>query len=89
MAKTEFDMRAEGNWKPSTMTETDTVCPYCGVGCTLRLHVADGEIVKATSPLENSITQGNLCIKGRFGWRFVGNRAAGESRARDAEHGHR
>jgi predicted molibdopterin-dependent oxidoreductase YjgC len=89
MAKTEFDMRAEGNWKPSTMTETDTICPYCGVGCTLRLHVADGEIVKATSPLENSITQGNLCIKGRFGWRFVGNRAAGESRARDAEHGHR
>jgi predicted molibdopterin-dependent oxidoreductase YjgC len=89
MAKTEFDMRAEGNWKPSTMTETDTICPYCGVGCTLRLHVADGEIVKATSPLENSITQGNLCIKGRFGWRFVGNRAAGESRARDAEHGNR
>jgi predicted molibdopterin-dependent oxidoreductase YjgC len=31
-------------------------------------------IVKATSPLENSITQGNLCIKGRFGWRFVQNR---------------
>ena len=53
------------------MTATDTICPYCGVGCTLRLHVDDGEIVKATSPLENSITQGNLCIKGRFGWRFV------------------
>jgi predicted molibdopterin-dependent oxidoreductase YjgC len=38
------------------------------------LHVDSGEIVKATSPLENSITQGNLCIKGRFGWRFVQNR---------------
>ena len=58
------------------MTTTDTICPYCGVGCTLRLHVDGGEIVKATSPLENSITQGNLCIKGRFGWRFVQNRAA-------------
>ena len=32
--------------------------------------------MKATSPLENSITQGNLCIKGRFGWRFVQNVAA-------------
>jgi predicted molibdopterin-dependent oxidoreductase YjgC len=31
--------------------------------------------VKATSPFENPITQGNLCIKGRFGWRFVQNTA--------------
>ena len=28
-------------------------------------------IVKATSGLDNAITLGNLCIKGRFGWRFV------------------
>ena len=73
MAKTEFDKRAAGNWDEARMTVTDTICPYCGVGCTLRLHVDEGEIVKATSPLENAITQGNLCIKGRFGWRFVQN----------------
>lgn len=89
MAKTEFDRRADGTWDEKRITETDTICPYCGVGCTLRLHVVDGEIVKATSPLENPITQGNLCIKGRFGWRFVQNRAPGESRARDAEDGRR
>ncbi len=74
MAKAEFDRRAAGTWDASRMTATDTICPYCGVGCTL--HAArrrHGEIVKATSPLENSITQGNLCIKGRFGWRFVQN----------------
>jgi len=75
MAKKEFDMRAEGTWDESRQTTTDTICPYCGVGCTLSLHVQDGEILKATSPLENSITQGNLCIKGRFGWRFVQNTA--------------
>jgi predicted molibdopterin-dependent oxidoreductase YjgC len=73
MAKTEFDKRAAGTWDESRMTQTDTICPYCGVGCTLSLHIDGGEIVKATSPLENSITQGNLCIKGRFGWRFVQN----------------
>ena len=73
MAKTEFDRRQAGTWDESRMTTTDTICPYCGVGCTLRLHVDGGEILKATSPLENSITQGNLCIKGRFGWRFVQN----------------
>jgi predicted molibdopterin-dependent oxidoreductase YjgC len=74
MATTEYEKRAAGTWDESRMTTTDTICPYCGVGCTLRLHVDDGVIVKATSPLENSITQGNLCIKGRFGWRFVQNR---------------
>ena len=73
MAKTEFDKRDAGTWDEARMTITDTICPYCGVGCTLRLHVDEGEIVKATSPLENAITQGNLCIKGRFGWRFVQN----------------
>lgn len=84
MAKTEFEMRAEGTWRDDHAT-TDTICPYCGVGCTLRLHVVDGEIVKATSPFENTITQGNLCIKGRFGWRFVQNRAAGAASGNGAD----
>jgi predicted molibdopterin-dependent oxidoreductase YjgC len=72
MASREFELRRDGRWNASAQTTTDTICPYCGVGCTLTLHVQDGEIVKATSPLDNSITMGNLCIKGRFGWRFVG-----------------
>jgi predicted molibdopterin-dependent oxidoreductase YjgC len=71
MAKPEFDLRAEGRWDESKQTVTDTVCGYCGVGCTLTLHVQDERIVKATSPLENSVTHGNLCVKGRFGFEFV------------------
>jgi predicted molibdopterin-dependent oxidoreductase YjgC len=71
MAKTEFDMRKDGTWDEAKQKTTDTICPYCGVGCTLTLHEQGGEIVKSTSPLDNSITLGNLCIKGRFGWRFV------------------
>ena len=71
MAKREFDARADGSWDAAKQTEIDTICPYCGVGCTLTLHVQDEEILKATSPLENPITLGNLCIKGRFGWRYV------------------
>ena len=70
-AKTEYDLRILGQWDEAKQTTTDTICPYCGVGCTLRLHTQDGRIVKATSPLDNAITLGNLCIKGRFGWRFV------------------
>ena len=71
MPKREYDARADGTWDESKQTEVDTICPYCGVGCTLTLHVQDAEIMKATSPLENPITLGNLCIKGRFGWRYV------------------
>jgi len=71
MAKTEYDLRVAGAWDENRQTATDTICPYCGVGCTLTLHVQDGRIVKALSPFDNGITLGNLCIKGRFGWRFV------------------
>jgi len=71
MASREHELRVRGEWDEARQTSGDTICPYCGVGCTLRLHVQDGAIVKATSPFDNDITQGNLCIKGRFGWQFV------------------
>ena len=71
MPSREYELRKSGGWDESRQSTTDTICPYCGVGCTLTLHVQDGEIVKASSPLDNLITAGNLCIKGRFGWRFV------------------
>ena len=71
MFKTEYDMRQAGEWDEARQTEVDTICPYCGVGCTLTVHAQDGEIVKVTSPLDNSVTHGHLCIKGRFGWQFV------------------
>lgn len=74
MFSSEHEMRAEGTWDESRQTQTDTICPYCGVGCTLRLNVQDNDIVKVTSPLETSVTQGNLCIKGRFGTVHVQNR---------------
>jgi len=71
MGKSEFDMRAEGSWDESRQTQTDTVCPYCGVGCVVTLHAQDGHIVKASSPTTSTVTEGNLCVKGRFGWRYV------------------
>ncbi|MEU4325639.1 2Fe-2S iron-sulfur cluster-binding protein [Nonomuraea dietziae] len=69
--KTEFDMRAEGTWDESEQTTTTTICSYCGVGCNLTLHVQDNKIVKVTSPHDNPVTHGNLCIKGRFGYGYV------------------
>jgi predicted molibdopterin-dependent oxidoreductase YjgC len=74
MFKSEHDHRAAGTWDEAGQARTDTICPYCGVGCTLTLHVQDNEIVKVTSPLDHDITSGNLCIKGRFGFQFVQSR---------------
>ena len=71
MFKSEFDLRQEGNWNEPAQTATDTICPYCGVGCTLTVHVQDEKIVKVTSPLDQDVTRGHLCIKGRFGWEWV------------------
>ena len=75
MFMTEHEMRENGTWNEEEQTVTDTICPYCGVGCTLSLHVQDNQIVKVTSPFDHDVTLGNLCIKGRFGWQFVQNRA--------------
>jgi predicted molibdopterin-dependent oxidoreductase YjgC len=71
MFRSEFEMRGEGKWNEAQQTKTDTICPYCGVGCDLTVHAQDGKIVKVTSPLDHSVTHGHLCIKGRFGWQFV------------------
>ncbi|MBL8090484.1 MAG: formate dehydrogenase subunit alpha [Anaerolineales bacterium] len=48
-----------------------STCPYCGVGCTLQLHVKDDFIFKVTSPFDSPVNQGNLCVKGRFGYDFI------------------
>jgi predicted molibdopterin-dependent oxidoreductase YjgC len=71
MFKSEYDMRQAGTWDESRQSRTDTICPYCGVGCNLTVHEQDGKIVRVTSPLDHDITRGNLCIKGRFAWQFV------------------
>ena len=73
MFTTEHEMRENGTWDEPAQTQTDTICSYCGVGCTLTLHVQDNHIVKVTSPIENEVTAGHLCIKGRFGGVYVQN----------------
>ena len=74
MATSEYELRKAGEWREEEQTQVDTVCPYCGVGCNLTMHVQDDSIVKITSPDDHDVTRGNLCIKGRFGYRYVQNR---------------
>jgi formate dehydrogenase alpha subunit len=48
-----------------------TTCPYCGVGCTLELHLKDDFIYRVTSPFDSPVNHGNLCVKGRYGYDFI------------------
>lgn len=72
--RAEHDLRVEDRWDEEAQTTTRTICTFCGVGCNLELHVQDNEIFKVTSPHDHSVTHGNLCIKGRFGYQHVQSR---------------
>ncbi len=74
MSVTEYEKRKAGTWDAENETVVSTVCPYCGVGCNLELHVQENEVVNVTSPHDHDVTEGNLCIKGRFGYQYVQNR---------------
>ena len=74
MFRSEHEMRAAGIWDEAAQVATDTICPYCGVGCTLTLYVQDNAVVKVASPMHSSVAEGHLCIKGRFGFQFVQER---------------
>lgn len=77
MFRSEHELRATGAWREEEQSVTRTICPYCGVGCTLELHVQDERIVKVLSPADSVVTSGNLCVKGRFGFEFVQVRPKG------------
>ncbi|HEY6492667.1 MAG TPA: 2Fe-2S iron-sulfur cluster-binding protein [Trebonia sp.] len=81
MPASEYNMRQAGTWDESRQTVTSTICPYCGVGCNLDLHVQDNTIIKVTSPLDSEVTHGHLCVKGRFGFEFVQRRRREEKDA--------
>ena len=63
--------------KPAAIArQIETTCPYCGVGCGIKLNVReDGRLaVMAEDVPENRSSLGTLCVKGRFGTGFVHSR---------------
>jgi len=53
------------------MTTIDSVCTYCGVGCDIVGHVSENKIVKISASPDGYVSQGKLCIKGKYGFDFV------------------
>jgi len=51
--------------------EVPTTCTYCGVGCGMYLGVRDGRVMSVRGSRENTVNNGFLCVKGRFGFDFI------------------
>ncbi len=56
---------------PKPSREVKTTCPYCAVGCNMYLGVRGNEITSVRADPDNNVNKGNLCVKGRFGYKFV------------------
>jgi formate dehydrogenase alpha subunit len=52
--------------------EAATICTYCGTGCSLKVQVKNNKPLGATPDFAySSVNQGQLCVKGRFGFDYV------------------
>lgn len=68
-----YDRAALGRGQIKDLEKVRTVCPYCGVGCVMDLNVnrEDNRIVRVTAPVGRVPNDGNLCVKGKFGFEYV------------------
>ncbi|MBM3824691.1 MAG: 4Fe-4S dicluster domain-containing protein [Verrucomicrobia bacterium] len=56
---------------PGEIRKTRTICPYCGVGCSVDLMTKGDRLVGVQPAMDGPANQGALCIKGQFAFDFV------------------
>jgi NADH-quinone oxidoreductase subunit G len=57
--------------RPWQLKEVDSVCGYCGNGCTVTFGVKDNKVETIRFNDKTGVNDGNLCIRGRFGYSYV------------------
>ncbi len=58
-------------WEEIPDKIVETVCPYCGVGCGIKVGVKDGKVVWIRGNEKSPVNRGELCVKGKFTITFV------------------
>lgn len=53
------------------MEVIDSVCTYCGVGCDIAANVKDNKIQSIFAHPDGVVSEGKLCVKGKYGFEFV------------------
>lgn len=53
-------------WEGKAEREEITTCPFCGVGCQVRLQAKGEEIIGSLPAEDGLVNNGQLCVRGRF-----------------------
>jgi len=53
--------------------ETQTICPYCAVGCGIIVHSRNGKVINTEGDPDHPINEGTLCSKGASLYQVVNN----------------
>jgi NADH-quinone oxidoreductase subunit G len=56
--------------RPFDVSSADSVCPHCACGCTIRVDVRRGEVVRHQARDNPDVNDAWLCDKGRYAFRF-------------------
>jgi predicted molibdopterin-dependent oxidoreductase YjgC len=57
--------------QPGEVKKTRSICPYCGVGCSVDLLTKEDRLVGIQPAMDGPANQGALCVKGQFAFDFV------------------
>lgn len=53
--------------------ETQTICPYCSVGCGIIVYTSEGKVINTEGDPDHPINEGTLCSKGQSLYQIVNN----------------
>ena len=56
---------------PGPVKKTRTICPYCGVGCSIDILTKEDSMVGVQPAMDGPANKGALCVKGQFAYDFV------------------
>ena len=60
-----------GVGKNEPLSEVESVCPYCGVGCQITYQINNDNEIVAVQGRTGPANENRLCVKGRFGFDYV------------------
>ncbi|NPV85639.1 MAG: FAD-dependent oxidoreductase [Anaerolineae bacterium] len=61
-------LKRPGPW--ATLPD-ESICSFCGVGCRLVYNKVNDRIWYVTAKMSDAYTHGDLCVRGRFGHRYL------------------
>ena len=57
--------------QPGAVEKTRSICPYCGVGCSVDILKKKDKLVGVHPAMDGPANEGALCVKGQFAYDFV------------------